>query len=131
MTRSPVAPANAPVRGGSGEMFDAIAPRYDLLNRLLSLGLDQRWRRKTVQALGLREGARVLDLATGTGDLALLIATGHPGATVVGVDPSAAMLEIARKKAHARGLDARIELCTGDAEELPMPSGSFDAVSMA
>jgi demethylmenaquinone methyltransferase/2-methoxy-6-polyprenyl-1,4-benzoquinol methylase len=131
MTRPPVAPVNAPVRSGSGEMFDAIAPRYDLLNRLLSLGLDQGWRQKTVQALDLRDAARVLDLATGTGDLALLIAARRPDATVVGLDPSAGMLEIARKKAHALGLDHRIELCTGDAQDLPMPSGSFDAVSMA
>ena len=78
-TRSP--------KGGSGEMFDQIAGRYDLLNRVMSMGIDQSWRRKTVAALALPEHSRVLDLATGTGDLALLIARLHPDASVVGSDP--------------------------------------------
>ena len=81
-------------RGGSGEMFDAIAGRYDLLNRLLSLGIDQGWRRKTVAALRLAAGARVLDVATGTADLAIQIARTHEGVTVVGLDPSSGMLAV-------------------------------------
>ncbi|MFW5920213.1 MAG: class I SAM-dependent methyltransferase, partial [Polyangiales bacterium] len=75
-------------RMGSGEMFDAIAARYDMLNRILSMGIDKRWRRLTVEALELGQGARVLDLATGTADLAIAIARRHPDATVVGTDPS-------------------------------------------
>ena len=67
-------------RAGSGEMFDAIAARYDLLNRILSLGMDQGWRRRAVEALALRPGARVLDLATGTADLAMAIFQAHPPA---------------------------------------------------
>ena len=74
-------------RGGSGEMFDAIADRYDLLNRLLSLGIDQSWRSKAVLALNLKAGAKVLDLATGTGDLALRIADLHADAQVVDSTP--------------------------------------------
>ena len=79
---------------GSGAMFDRIARRYDFVNRVLSLGLDQGWRRRTVRALQLGEQPRVLDVATGTGDLAIAIARSTAGATVVGLDPSNAMLAV-------------------------------------
>ncbi len=118
-------------RPGSGEMFDAIAGRYDLLNRVISLGVDQRWRRATVRALALRDGHRVLDLATGTGDLAIMIARRHPGVTVVGVDPSRNMLAIgARKVADAR-LAERVSMTFGGAESLDHPDDSIDGISMA
>jgi len=116
---------------GSGQMFDGIAARYDFVNRVISLGIDQSWRRKTVQALELGENARALDLATGTGDLALLIAGAAPGSRVVGLDPSLKMLEIARGKVTAAGLDARVELVAGDAEALPFADATFDGVSIA
>lgn len=113
-------------------MFDAIAPRYDLLNRLLSFGIDQRWRRRLVQLLQLKPGARVLDHATGTADLALMIARSSPGVRVVGVDPSTEMLRVGRSKVAAAGLDAMITLQQGDAEDLSgVASKSFDAASMA
>jgi demethylmenaquinone methyltransferase / 2-methoxy-6-polyprenyl-1,4-benzoquinol methylase len=112
-------------------MFDAIAGRYDLLNRILSLGIDQGWRHKTVAAMQLGEASRVLDLATGTADLAILVATTHPGALVDGVDPSVKMLEIGRKKLEARGLSERVHLQVGVAETLPFADGVFDAVSIA
>lgn len=119
-------------RGGSGEMFDAIAPRYDLLNRLLSFGVDQRWRRRLVERLELRPGARVLDHATGTADLALLIARSGQDVRVVGVDPSAEMLRIGQLKVTAAGLSERITLERGRAEDLGgFAAQSFDAVSMA
>ncbi|MEM9193461.1 MAG: bifunctional demethylmenaquinone methyltransferase/2-methoxy-6-polyprenyl-1,4-benzoquinol methylase UbiE [Myxococcota bacterium] len=117
------------VRGGSGEMFDRIAARYDFLNRVLSMGIDKRWRRKTIAALGVNEGYRLLDLATGTGDLA--IAAARRGATVVGLDPSTGMLDVGRVKIGKRGLDERIEMVEGDAQNLPFESDSFDGVSMA
>lgn len=112
-------------------MFDAIAERYDLLNRLMSLGVDQSWRRQTVLALDLRQGARVLDLATGTGDLALMIALEDPGVSVVGLDPSERMLAIGRGKVHRACLTDRVELVAGDAQELPFDSDHFDGVSIA
>jgi demethylmenaquinone methyltransferase / 2-methoxy-6-polyprenyl-1,4-benzoquinol methylase len=119
-------------RGGSGEMFDAIAPRYDLLNRLLSLGIDQRWRRLLVERLELQPGALVLDHATGTADLAILIARSAPGIRVVGVDPSSEMLRVGRVKVEAAGLGERVTLQTGSAEDLSsFADGSVDAVSMA
>jgi demethylmenaquinone methyltransferase/2-methoxy-6-polyprenyl-1,4-benzoquinol methylase len=118
--------------GGSGAMFDGIAGRYDLLNRLMSLGLDQGWRKKTVKALALGEGpARVLDLATGTADLALCVARAHPQAQVTGVDPSARMLEIGAGKVAASGLGERVRLALGDAQRLDFPTDSFDAACMA
>ena len=119
-------------RGGSGEMFDAIAPRYDLLNRLLSLGIDQRWRRLLVERLQLKPGGTVLDLATGTADLAILLARCVPGLHVVGVDPSTEMLRVGTVKIAAAGLADRVRLEVGNAEELSaFAKHSVDAVSMA
>jgi demethylmenaquinone methyltransferase / 2-methoxy-6-polyprenyl-1,4-benzoquinol methylase len=116
-------------RAGSGEMFDQIAGRYDLLNRIISLGMDQGWRRRTVAALNLTAGSTVLDLATGTGDLALLIARTHPEARVIGTDPSRGMLDVAEKK--ARAAHAKVALRQGGAEAIDLAEGSVDAVSMA
>ncbi|MCA9630244.1 MAG: bifunctional demethylmenaquinone methyltransferase/2-methoxy-6-polyprenyl-1,4-benzoquinol methylase UbiE [Myxococcales bacterium] len=118
-------------RGGSGEMFDRIARRYDLLNRIISLGIDQGWRRKTVRSLALEGDAQVLDLATGTGDLAILVAETHPTVEVVGVDPSAGMLEVGRQKVHDRDLTGRIRMVQGKAEELHFDADRFDGVCMA
>jgi demethylmenaquinone methyltransferase/2-methoxy-6-polyprenyl-1,4-benzoquinol methylase len=119
------------VRAGSGEFFDAIASRYDLLNRVLSMGIDRGWRRRTVRALGLRPDMRVLDVATGTGDLAIEIARAEPGVEVTGIDPSRGMLAIGREKVAARGLDRRVRMIEGDAQELPFEDASFDAITIA
>jgi demethylmenaquinone methyltransferase/2-methoxy-6-polyprenyl-1,4-benzoquinol methylase len=117
------------VAPGSGAMFDAIAPRYDLLNRLMSFGVDARWRKKTVRALALPAKARVLDLATGTGDLAVAIAKKHTDAHVVGVDPSVGMLAIGRRKAEK--FAGRIEMLEGDAQALAFGDRAFDAACIA
>jgi demethylmenaquinone methyltransferase / 2-methoxy-6-polyprenyl-1,4-benzoquinol methylase len=118
---------------GSGEMFDKIAARYDRMNRLLSLGLDQRWRRRVVRSLAVSLGdqPRVLDVATGTGDLAIEIARTYPGATIVGLDPSAGMLAVAKQKLAKRALTERVTLEIGDAQELPQANCSIDAATMA
>src|SRR5688572_7083510 len=102
-------PEQTSERLGSGAMFDAIAARYDVMNRVMSFGIDKDWRRRAVLELGLdaplergrQEPARVLDLATGTGDLAIAIARAHPAASVVGVDPSRGMLAVGTKKVEA------------------------------
>jgi demethylmenaquinone methyltransferase/2-methoxy-6-polyprenyl-1,4-benzoquinol methylase len=112
-------------------MFDQIAGRYDLLNRLMSMGIDQSWRRKTVAALKLPAGARVLDLATGTGDLALMIARLHTDARVVGSDPSSRMLEVGVQKVMRTGLADRVQLEIGDAQALPYENDSFDGCCIA
>ncbi|MFO0761115.1 MAG: ubiquinone/menaquinone biosynthesis methyltransferase [Byssovorax sp.] len=116
-------------RGGSGEMFDGIAERYDLLNRIISLGLDQGWRKKTVRALALGPGKTSLDLATGTGDLALMIAAMFPEAQVIGTDPSKGMLAVATRKAEGRA--PNVTFRAGDAQQIDLPDRSVDAISMA
>jgi demethylmenaquinone methyltransferase/2-methoxy-6-polyprenyl-1,4-benzoquinol methylase len=132
MNRPTAASPLDPVTAGSGAMFDAIAPRYDLLNRILSLGIDRRWRRLTVEALELPPGARVLDHATGTGDLAILTARIVPTADVVGLDPSEEMLRLGRVKIAQAGLEERVTLQQGDAQSLSeFATASFDAVTMA
>ncbi len=120
-------------RGGSGAMFDRIASRYDMLNRVLSLGVDQSWRRRTVRSLGLdaKPEATVLDLATGTADLAVMIARTHPSATVVGIDPSRGMLAVGETKVSAAGLAGRVTLRVGEAESLPVGDRSVDGITMA
>ena len=124
-------PAPASPADGSGAMFDGIAPRYDLLNRLMSLGLDRHWRRRLVASLGDVDGGKVLDVATGTADIALAIARRHPGTQVVGLDPSAGMLAVGRDKVAAADLDERVSLVQGDAQALPFEADDFAASCIA
>ena len=113
-------------------MFDGISGRYDLLNRLLSMGIDIRWRRVALRMLRERGlPARVLDVATGTADLALALATDLPEAEVIGVDLSEGMLGVGRQKVERNGLRSRVRLEQADAENLPFEDGSFDAVTVA
>ncbi len=112
-------------------MFDRIADRYDLLNRVLSLGIDRRWRRLACEALRLVPGQRVLDLATGTGDLALLLAVHGAQPAVTGADPSLRMLEVAGKKVVEGGAKGRIALIAADAQRLPFGARAFDAACIA
>jgi demethylmenaquinone methyltransferase / 2-methoxy-6-polyprenyl-1,4-benzoquinol methylase len=114
---------------GSGEMFDRIAGRYDLLNRLLSFGIDVRWRTKAIRALGLHGKGRILDVATGTGDVA--IAAARTGLQVVGVDPSVGMLGVGREKVVRANLEDHVELEVGNAEQLPFEDESFDGSIIA
>ncbi|WP_295992026.1 bifunctional demethylmenaquinone methyltransferase/2-methoxy-6-polyprenyl-1,4-benzoquinol methylase UbiE [uncultured Alistipes sp.] len=112
-------------------MFDRIAGRYDLLNHVLSMSIDRLWRRRTVRLVAARAPRRVLDVATGTGDLALALARALPEARITGLDLSEGMLAAARGKVAARGLSGRIELVQGDAERLAWPDATFDAVTVA
>ncbi|MCK6552357.1 ubiquinone/menaquinone biosynthesis methyltransferase, partial [Myxococcota bacterium] len=116
---------------GTGAMFDRIAGRYDFLNRVISLGLDLRWRRLAIDALDVGTSSKVLDLATGTADLAIEVAKRGAEVHVVGLDPSPKMLEVGRVKLAERALDRRVELVLGDAAALPFEDASFDRVSMA
>jgi demethylmenaquinone methyltransferase/2-methoxy-6-polyprenyl-1,4-benzoquinol methylase len=112
-------------------MFDDIAPTYDALNHLLSLGIDRGWRRRVVGMAAADSPHRVLDVATGTGDLAIALARKMPSASVVGVDISEGMLALGREKVARRGLDERVELQSGDAERLVFVGGEFDCVTVA
>jgi len=110
-------------------MFDAIARRYDLLNHVLSAGLDTRWRARAVRELHLASDARVLDLCTGTGDLAIAASRAAPQARILGVDFAGAMLRLGLDKLRARALD-RISLVQGDATRIPIRSGWADAATI-
>jgi demethylmenaquinone methyltransferase/2-methoxy-6-polyprenyl-1,4-benzoquinol methylase len=111
-------------------MFDAIAPRYDLLNRVLSVGIDRHWRRRAIKALQLTGREVLLDVCTGTADVALEgIASG--AARVIGVDFAAAMLAIGKHKVRAERAADRIALLRGDAVRLPVRTASVDAATVA
>jgi demethylmenaquinone methyltransferase/2-methoxy-6-polyprenyl-1,4-benzoquinol methylase len=112
------------------EMFDAIAPRYDLLNRILSLGIDRSWRRKAVEMLREESPKRILDVATGTADLAIEALALDPK-KIVGVDLSEEMLKIGRQKVEKLGETDRIQLRRGDSERLPFSDKQFDAALVA
>jgi demethylmenaquinone methyltransferase/2-methoxy-6-polyprenyl-1,4-benzoquinol methylase len=113
------------------QMFDAVAPRYDLLNRVLSLGIDRYWRTRAVRLLADEQPARVLDVATGTADLAVKAERMLHPREVVGIDLSAEMLQYGRSKLDRLGLTPRISLVQGDAEDLPFSDASFDAALVA
>ena len=113
-------------------MFDAIAPRYDLLNRLLSAGFDGRWRARAIRSLRLTGSETVLDLCTGTADLAIAAVTARPSARrVIGIDVATQMLRLGLPKIAQRGIEARVSLAQGDATCLPVRSVSVDAVTVA
>jgi demethylmenaquinone methyltransferase/2-methoxy-6-polyprenyl-1,4-benzoquinol methylase len=110
-------------------MFDRVAPRYDLLNRVLSARRDVGWRRRAVALARLDAGEVALDVGVGTGDLAFdLLAASHPTARVVGVDVSEAMLDAVRRRAAESPLGSRLEAVAADAQDLPFPDASFDRV---
>jgi demethylmenaquinone methyltransferase/2-methoxy-6-polyprenyl-1,4-benzoquinol methylase len=111
-------------------MFDAIAPRYDLLNHVLSAGMDRGWRNRAIDALGLTDRARVLDVCTGTGDLALAAVNRQHGASVVGVDFAAEMLRLGLVKVRAASLENRIHLVRGDAARVPVGDATCDAATI-
>ncbi|MFI3281464.1 MAG: bifunctional demethylmenaquinone methyltransferase/2-methoxy-6-polyprenyl-1,4-benzoquinol methylase UbiE [Rikenellaceae bacterium] len=113
------------------EMFDNIAPTYDRLNHILSFNIDKIWRRNVVKIIRSLQPADLLDVATGTGDLAIALAEGNPKTRVVALDPSEGMLSVARTKIEAKGLSDRVEVRCGAAEELAAADSSFDAVTVA
>jgi demethylmenaquinone methyltransferase/2-methoxy-6-polyprenyl-1,4-benzoquinol methylase len=114
------------------QMFGAIAPRYDFLNRLLSLGIDRGWRKFMVQQTKWNKGGRLLDVATGTGDVALQIAKiSPPEVSVVGIDFCKEMVDIGREKVAASPYAGRITFEIAPCEEIPFPDATFDSVTIA
>lgn len=112
------------------QMFNSISKNYDLLNHLLSLGIDILWRKKAVKLLRQENPKTILDIATGTGDFALEALSLKPE-KIIGVDISEGMLEVGRKKMKEKGVDDVIKLELGDSENLHFPDNSFDAVIAA
>lgn len=115
------------------QMFDHIAHSYDTLNHTLSAGVDKIWRRQTIKSLiasGIK-ATRILDVATGTGDMAILAARKFPTAHVTGIDISDGMMEIGRQKLEKEGLSGKVALMNADCNALPFPNDSFDAIVSA
>lgn len=112
------------------QMFDNISGNYDGLNRVISFGIDIQWRKKVLKLVSDKNPQTILDIATGTGDLAILMAkTKAP--KIIGADISEGMMEVGRKKVAEKGLSDRITLQYGDSENLPFPDGTFDAITVA
>ena len=114
------------------QMFGAIAPRYDFLNRLLSFGVDRRWRKKAVRLLKYREGSRILDVATGTGDVALEIARSTPASVkITGADFCREMVELGEVKVSESPYAGRIDFKVAPCEDLPFADNTFDSITIA
>ncbi|MCG8182896.1 bifunctional demethylmenaquinone methyltransferase/2-methoxy-6-polyprenyl-1,4-benzoquinol methylase UbiE [Tenacibaculum piscium] len=112
------------------KMFDNISEDYDGLNRVISLGIDVSWRKKVVKLVGENNPQQILDIATGTGDLALMMASLHPQ-KIVGLDISAGMLEVGKQKISKENLSDTIEMIVGDSENMPFKNETFDAITVS
>ena len=111
-------------------MFDGIADNYDSLNRVISMGIDKSWRRKLVAMAANKKPKTIVDVATGTGDLAISL-TSIPSASITGIDIAVEMLEIGKRKITQRKLDRKINMIVGDAESLPVSDNTVDVVTVA
>jgi demethylmenaquinone methyltransferase/2-methoxy-6-polyprenyl-1,4-benzoquinol methylase len=112
-------------------MFNTIAPKYDLMNRVMTFGIDKRWRSITVKTLKKAGVQNVLDIATGTGDLAIKLSKEIDGSHITGIDLSEGMISVGKTKVEQAGLSNRITLATADALQMPFADNSFDAITVA
>ena len=112
------------------QMFDTISTNYDGLNRVISLGIDVKWRKKVVKIVGENHPKQILDIATGTGDLALMMANLNPD-KIIGLDISAGMLEVGKQKINKANLSKKIDMIVGDSEEMPFENDTFDAITVS
>lgn len=112
------------------QMFDTISENYDGLNRVISFGIDVKWRKKVLKMVADTKPKTILDIATGTGDLAILM-TATSATEIVGADISAGMLDVGRKKISERKLDSKIKMVLADSENLPFEDNYFDAITVA
>ncbi len=112
------------------KMFDAISKNYDGLNRVISLGIDIKWRKKVVEIVGKNNPKQILDIATGTGDLALMMAELNPD-KIIGLDISEGMLAVGKEKIAKVNLSKKIEMVVGDSEEMPFNDDTFDAITVS
>jgi demethylmenaquinone methyltransferase/2-methoxy-6-polyprenyl-1,4-benzoquinol methylase len=112
------------------QMFDTISGNYDNLNRVISFGIDIKWRKKVLQLVTAKNPDTILDIATGTGDLAILM-TETPAKKIIGLDISTGMLEEGKKKISQKHLSDKIEMLLGDSENIPFEDNTFDAITVA
>lgn len=112
------------------QMFDNISGNYDGLNRVISFGIDIKWRKKVVELVGSKNPTNVLDIATGTGDLAINL-TETSAKEIIGLDISEGMLEVGRKKITTKNLSSKIQMVQADSEALPFENDTFDAITVA
>ncbi len=129
MTKPPVTPSTGK-KASVEAMFNDIAPRYDFLNHFLSAGIDRSWRKALIKKLSQNPHDQILDVATGTGDLAIAASGLHP-VKITGIDIAGEMLVIGREKIRKLGLDGMITLEKGDSENIPFDEQSFDAAMVA
>src|SRR5690606_5540152 len=112
-------------------MFDTISENYDGLNRVISLGSDVKWRKKVIRLVAEKNPLNILDIATGTGDLAIQFAEATPAEKIIGLDLSDGMLSVARKKVAGKEISKKIEFVQGDSEALPFEDEFFDAITVS
>jgi demethylmenaquinone methyltransferase / 2-methoxy-6-polyprenyl-1,4-benzoquinol methylase len=112
------------------QMFDTISGNYDNLNRVISFGIDIKWRKKVLKMVADKKPKTILDIATGTGDLAILM-TKTSAEKIIGLDISAGMLEVGQQKINAKHLENKIEMVLGDSENMPYEDQTFDAITVA
>ena len=112
------------------KMFDNISENYDGLNRVISLGIDIKWRKKVVALVAEKKPETILDIATGTGDLVIMMSN-TSAKKIIGLDISAGMLEVGKQKIEAKKLTEKIEMVLGDSENMPYPDNYFDAITVS
>lgn len=112
-------------------MFDSIAPAYDFMNSAMSFGLHRRWLRKAIDNVAAESPTKILDVATGTADVAIALSRRLPDALITGIDLSEGMLDVGRKKVDKASLSSRITLQQADCLNLPFPDNSFDCITVA
>lgn len=130
ISTKPYKNSNSSKKEQVSEMFDTISENYDNLNRVISFGIDVKWRKKIVKMVTEKHPEKILDIATGTGDLAILMAN-TSAAKIIGLDISAGMLEVGKKKIEQKSLSNKIEMVLGDSEKIPYADNTFDAITVA
>lgn len=130
-TIKPYKDSNATKKNQVADMFDNISENYDGLNRVITFGIDIKWRKKVVDLIKATHPKKILDIATGTGDLAIMQSNAIPNADIVGLDISAGMLEVGKEKIKKLGLEKSIKMVLGDSENIPYEDNFFDAITVS
>ncbi len=130
-TIKPYKDSNATKKDQVADMFDNISQNYDGLNRVITFGIDVKWRKKVVELVKATNPKTILDIATGTGDLAIMESKAIPNAKIIGLDISAGMLEVGKEKIKSLDLSNKIEMVLGNSENIPYQDNFFDAITVS